>query len=80
MESMTSILKRMEEAGKSCLRRTHRRGAVFLSPLPVYDNVTGLVLVSYSRNHRFGGDGHLVLYQYESGKLVELGRVLTWIS
>lgn len=54
-------------------------GRIFVS-LPVFDKETGFVLVSYSACHRFGGGGHIVLYKYVEGRLVEQGRVMTWIS
>ena len=49
--------------------------------LPVFDVKTGLVLIYYGNQYQWlAGTGWIILFKYEQGKLVELGRSMLWVS
>ena len=49
--------------------------------LPVIDAKTGLVLIYYGNQYQgLAGAGWIILFKYEQGKLVELGRSMLWVS
>ncbi|HOC00907.1 MAG TPA: hypothetical protein PKM43_19420 [Verrucomicrobiota bacterium] len=49
--------------------------------LPVCDQKTRLVLVyTGTVSHQSAGDGWVILYRYEKGKLKELNSVMIWVS
>jgi hypothetical protein len=49
--------------------------------LPAYDPKTKLVLIyKGTQSHWLAGAGYIILYRYENGKLVELYKVMLWIS
>ncbi|MDR0275152.1 MAG: hypothetical protein LBI48_07400 [Burkholderiaceae bacterium] len=49
--------------------------------LPVYDQKTGLLLVYMGTQwHWLAGEGWVILYKYEKGKLKEINKVMMWIS
>jgi len=58
----------------------HAHGMTWIS-LPVFDAKTGLVLIYYGNQYQsLGGEGWIILFEYEQGKLVELGRSMLWVS
>jgi hypothetical protein len=49
--------------------------------MPAYDSGTGLVLAYVGWQYAYtGGQGYIILYKYENGQLIELNRVMIWIS
>ena len=49
--------------------------------LPVYDKITGLVLVYIgTQSDWLAGSGWIILYRYEKGELQEIQKVIMWIS
>lgn len=49
--------------------------------LPVYDQKSGLVLVYMgTQSHWLVGSGWIIVYKYEKGELIELNKVMMWIS
>lgn len=49
--------------------------------VPVYDVSSGILLVYRGdQQHGLSGQGNIIAYRYEKGKLVEIGRAMLWIS
>ncbi len=49
--------------------------------IPVYDAKTNLMLIYVGTQADYlAGAGYLIVYEYQDGKLTELGRVMLWIS